>query len=91
MWLLKLTAAATVVEMALRKTRSHYCQTRNFFRLLLLLSARCPDLSRAILRNYCLGPPQTLTPHKKEKKSLSFFPRKPGDIGCLFHVTSFSF
>ena len=83
---------SAVVEMALRKTRSHYCQTRNFFRLLSFFSPRCPDLSRAILRNYCLGHHKLLL-HRKKNPFL--FPletrQQPQKHRLSFHVTSFSF
>ena len=84
---------SAVVEMALRKTRSHYCQTRNFFRLLSFFSPRCPDLSRAILRNYCLGHHKLLL-HRR-KKIPFFFPletrQQPQKHRLSFHVTSLLF
>ena len=86
-------SAATVVEMALRKTRSHYCQTRNFFRLLSFFSKVSRSFS-CNLEKLLPWPPQTLTP--QEKKSLSFFPLSLGsrshrNIGCLFMSLPFLF
>ena len=83
---------SAVVEMALRKTRSHYCQTRNFFRLLLLLSKVSRSFS-CNLEKLLPWPPQTLTP--QEKKIPFFFPLRLGsshrNIGCLFMSLPFLF